>query len=166
MNRIKQISLISFVISGVCLAFGFYSVELWLITSVIVVYRLSFRIGNSKNFNWSATIIFIFDFVFLTIGIFMAVPPILLTAGLVCSLISWDLEGYRHRFENKTFHGKEIEHAQRHLKRLVLAGCGGGILAILSLPFHIKPGFGSIVLFSVVSVLGLVIGMQLARRSI
>lgn len=166
MNRIKQVSFISYVISGACLVLGFYFVDLWLVSIVIVVYRLSFWIGNYYNIKWLPTIVFIFDFVFLIIGIHLAVPPVLLLAGLVGSLITWDLEGYRARLGNIAFHGNEIEHAHKHLKRLFLAASGGGIFAMLPLTLHINPGFGLVVLFSVISVLGLVIGIQMARRTI
>ncbi len=166
MNRIKQVSFTSYVISGSCLALGFYLVDLWLVSILIAVYRLLFWIGNYLDIKWSPSIVFIFDFVILIIGIFLAVPQVLLLAGLLGSLITWDMEGYRARLGNIAFHGKEIEHAHKHLKRLFMAASGGGIFAMLPLTLHINPGFGFVVLFSVVSVLGLVIGIQLARRSI
>jgi hypothetical protein len=107
-----------------------------------------------------------FDVLLLTVGVYLGVSPILLIIGMVGSLITWDLDGYRYRFDNITFYGREIEHAKQHLKRLFYAAASGGALAILTVTINIKPGFGLSVLFSVVSVLGLVIGIHLARRSI
>jgi len=166
MKRIKHVSFTSFVISGGCLALAFYLVDLWFVSIAIMVCRLFFWIGGYVRIKWSPTLFFIFDFVFLIVGIFMAVPPILLVAGLVGSLITWDLEGYHHRLENIAFYGREIEHARKHLKRVFIAGSCGGGLAILSLIIHTNPGFVLIVLLSIASVLGLVIGIQMAQRSI
>jgi hypothetical protein len=165
MDRINQVSLISFVISGSCLALGFYLVGFWLVSIAIIVCRLFCWIGGGLRIKWLPTFVFVFDFIFLIAGVILAAPSILLVMGLVGSLITWDLEGYRYRLKNIPFYSKEITHTRKYIMRLFITAASGGVLAIFSITIHIQPRFGVIVLFSVLAVLGLSIGIQIAQRS-
>ena len=146
------------------LASGFFFEGFWVLSMLIVSYRLLLLIGYLIKIKWLETIVFILDFIVLIAGAFLNVQTITLVLGLVFSLGTWDLAGYRDRFIGLSFHSAENESANRHLRRLAITGLCGASLAVLPLILKFTPGFGYLILFSIVSVLGIVIGIQLARR--
>ena len=166
MNRIRQVFIFSYLISGGCLVLGFLLADLWWAALVIVAYRLLLWFGSYWNKNWFTSVVFILDFVIIIVGIPLRVSVIVLLVGLLGSLIMWDTAGSYYRYKDIEFYNDEITHAHRHIKRLMVTVAVGGVLAFISLAVTLKPGFGTMVIFSLLSVLGIVIGIQLARRSI
>ena len=165
MNRIKIGYSLVYIIGGALLASGFFFEDFWAISILIVSYRLLLLIGYLLEIKWLATIVFILDFIVLIAGVFLNVLIFTLVLGLVFSLASWDLAGYRDRFIGLSFHGAENESANRHLRQLAITCLCGVSLAVLPLSLKFTPGFGYLILFSIVSVIGVVLGIQLARRS-
>lgn len=156
----------SLIISTGFLAVGYYENGLWIILVSIVIYRCLGGVGIFRSISWVSDLVFVLDFSTLFLGVLLGFANFLLIIGMIGSLMVWDLAGYHQRIKRIGPLTSALNHQSRHIKILVLTTTAGGILAVIPLGIQLNSGFESAIFLSILSILGVVIGIKLAKQKI
>jgi hypothetical protein len=118
----------------------------------ILVFGAAWIIAQWRGWKWSPNIGLVLTVLVAAFGLTLEINSAWMVAGVLFSLIAWDLSEFRERTQFAAVEdvpGME----KRHLARLGVLAAVGTVLASLPMLFHLKFGFGWLVFLVFVAAL-------------
>jgi hypothetical protein len=150
----RILSVVSLIIASAALAYGYFSVNRWMIASGILLIALIWYAAVQLNWSWVPSAIFLLFFLAAGTGFLFGIDAVWLVSSALFALCAWDLEALATRFDKAGKIITETSLTSRHLLRLILTEGSGLVLVFIALSAHIKFGFGMQVVLAIIAVLG------------
>jgi hypothetical protein len=112
----------------------------------ILFFGVAWIVAQRRGWQWFPAIGLALTAVGAAFGLMLEINSTWMVAGVLFSLIAWDLSAFRERTQfaaAEDVPGME----KRHLARLGVLAAVGTVLASLPMLFHLKFGFGWLVFF-------------------
>lgn len=154
-TRVGWLVLLCQILSGLFLATG-YSLNSLLYLGLFSLVVSGFGIlARNKNTHWISNLVFFSQTALSAAGFYLDIEFHWLISGMVLALIAWDLQALYHTLQHVERVDRPTSLVYRHLSRLLIVGTLGSILAFITLSIQLEISFGWLVLFSLISILGL-----------
>lgn len=154
MTRIA--SFISILLSVGFLAFGFANAGFVPLGVFILVVGVMWIYAQWREYEWSSMAGMGLAVVVAASGIMMGGTPGWMFAGVLCSLLAWDLAGYKNRLRFASKENDISAMEKKHLSRLgILVVVAAAIFLLVSF-IHLQIGLWWLILLAFVTALGLV----------
>ena len=154
MTRIA--SFISILLSAGFLAFGFTNAGFVPLGVFILVVGVVWIYAQWREYEWSSMPGMGLAVVAAASGIMMGVTPGWMFAGVLCSLLAWDLAGYKNRLKLASVENDIPSMERRHFSRLgILAVAAIAVFLLVSF-IHLQIGLWWLILLAFVVALGMV----------
>ncbi|MEA3441339.1 MAG: hypothetical protein U9R58_13765 [Chloroflexota bacterium] len=149
------LSWLNLIVATVFFGIGYGCQEIWYMLTIVCAIILLWIVAGVRNWFWVTTIAFILHTIIAAAGFFLSVESFWLILGLMFALFAWDLTSLTQRLSCARRVESQNKFFALHIRRLVVTGGLGVILAVLALNFNLQFSFGWLVLLGLLSVLGI-----------
>jgi hypothetical protein len=155
----------SAVLATLLLAWGYGLHGLWTGMGLVLLVGLLWLVGQYLNARGAADLALMFMVGLAAAGLMLGFGRGWALAGVVLSLVAWDLDHFLRRLSvaERVEDGNQL--AQRHLWRLLAVALLGGLLGAIALGVRVRLSFGLALLLAVLVVLGLSRVIRFLRRA-
>jgi hypothetical protein len=151
----KNFVFISIGLATLGLTLGYSLSSLWLWTPLIVVMGLLWLVGQWRDWDGWASVGLIFSVVVAAGGVWHSAAAGWLLGGTVAALIAWDLDHFSQHLKHAGHVENAAELKRTHLRRLLVVGSLGLLLAGVALSIQLELNFGWALLLGLLAILSL-----------
>ncbi len=165
MKRFEIAIILSILLSSFCLGLGYFWVDKYHISILIVVLNILLLFGFWFKYYWISHLTLLVNSLFICLGVFVSIPALVLLIAMVGVIAHWDLIGFLIRINDLKMKDSLINIKLKHMQRLFFVLLCAGLISAIPFLIQIQFNFLIAVIVSVISVVGLGIAVRISARS-
>jgi hypothetical protein len=137
----------------------------WQVVIGVIILLGLFIAGVQFNLKRMPSFLLFIAFIFAATGCYIGVHPYWMLLGLTASLASWDLQGFKEKFDHFERIENSTEIESGHIKYLGLVLFSGILIGAISLTIRIQIPFGIIILLGTIVIVAIFQVFRYIRKS-